>query len=236
MKDISLYRVSRALITDVVFQWKQGFYLIYILISFMYLLILSQLPPFILDYALPLVVFSDPSVLGIFFIGGMVLLEKEQGVLQSLLVTPLTIKEYIISKTLSLTTVALMAGLLITHISQHRPIDYLVLTIGILLTSVFFTLIGFIISTQANTINSFFLHMVPWTLVLIVPCIPFILNPEWSFLLLLPSVSGLNLIFSAMTEATLYKTLFMIIELIIANALLFKITCHIFQKKMVYGG
>jgi fluoroquinolone transport system permease protein len=42
----------------------------------MYLIILSFLPENIFSVALPLVVFSDPSVLGLFFIGGIILLEK----------------------------------------------------------------------------------------------------------------------------------------------------------------
>ncbi|HSR03547.1 MAG TPA: hypothetical protein VLM88_03070 [Proteiniclasticum sp.] len=81
---LSLKRIRSAVVADVVFQYKQGFYFIYLLISFVYLLILSQLPEAIAEIAITVIVFSDPSVLGLFFIGGILLLEKDQGVLQTL--------------------------------------------------------------------------------------------------------------------------------------------------------
>lgn len=236
MKDIDMKRVASAFITDMRFQWKQGFFIIYLIVSFFYLLILSQLPNFILDYALPIIVFSDPSVLGLFFIGGMVLLEKEQGVLQMLVVTPLTIKEYVLSKVLALTLVALMAGILITAVSAYNPVDYFTLVLGIILTSVFFTLLGFIISTKAKSLNAFFLHMMPWTALLMVPCVFYVIYPHLTALLIVPSVSGLNLVLGAIGGQPLSETIFSVSYLIVINYFLFQKSCSIFQKKMVYGG
>ena len=64
-------RLLNAIWSDIKFQIKQGFYLVYLIITIMYLIILSMLPENVLTIALPLVVFSDPSVLGLFFIGGI---------------------------------------------------------------------------------------------------------------------------------------------------------------------
>jgi fluoroquinolone transport system permease protein len=236
MRDIDIRRVGSAFVTDMRFQWKQGFFIIYLIVSFFYLLILSQLPHFILDYALPVIVFSDPSVLGLFFIGGMVLLEKEQGVLQMLVVTPLTIKEYVLSKVLALTLVALMAGILITAVSAYNPVDYLTLITGIILTSVYFTLLGFIISTKAKSLNAFFLHMMPWTALLMVPCVFYVIYPNLKLLLLVPSVAGLNLVFGAVHGLPLMETIFSASYIIVVNYFLFQKSCSVFQKKMVYGG
>jgi len=229
-------RIGSAFVTDMRFQWKQGFFIIYLIVSFFYLLILSQLPHFILDYALPVIVFSDPSVLGLFFIGGTVLLEKEQGVLHMLVVTPLTIKEYVLSKVLALTLVALMAGILITSISAYNPVDYLTLIIGIIMTSVFFTLLGFIISTKAKSLNAFFLHMIPWTIILMLPCVLYVVYPNLKLLLLVPSVAGLNLVFGAVQGLPLVETVISAFYMILVNYFLFQKSCSVFQKKMVYGG
>jgi len=76
-------RLRHAILADIRFQIKHGFYLVYVIITIMYLIILSFLPENILSVALPVVVFSDPSVLGLFFIGGIILLEKGQGALPS---------------------------------------------------------------------------------------------------------------------------------------------------------
>jgi fluoroquinolone transport system permease protein len=236
MRDIDVRRVGSAFVTDMRFQWKQGFFIIYLIVSFFYLLILSQLPHFIIDYALPIIVFSDPSVLGLFFIGGMVLLEKEQGVLQMLVVTPLTIKEYVLSKVLALTLVALMAGILITAVAAYNPVDYFTLIIGIILTSVFFTLLGFIISTKAKNLNAFFLHMMPWTALLMVPCVFYVIYPHLTALLIVPSVAGLNLVLGAIGGQPLLETILTSFYLVVVNYFLFQKSCSIFQKKMVYGG
>lgn len=235
MRGIKIKRIGRAVITDIKFQWKHGFFLIYGIVSFIYLIILSQLPHSVLDYALPIIVFSDPSILGLFFIGGMVLLEKEQGVLQLLAVTPLTIKEYIISKICSLMLIALMASLLITVMSTYKSVNYFVLILGIVFTSAFFTLVGIMISTKAKNVNAFFLYMLPWSVLLIVPCVFYILYPHLKILLLLPSVSGLSLVFGAIPiwKTTFIEIIFAFVYMTVINYFLFKIATSIFHKKMV---
>ena len=105
--------------------------------------------------------FSDPSVLGLFFVGGMLLLEKEQGILQSIVVTPLRPVEYVTGKILSLSLVALFAGFLITKLSITQSVHYGLLFIGILLTSCFFTQMGILVACRSKSINAFFLKMVP---------------------------------------------------------------------------
>src|SRR5690554_5975368 len=98
-------RLLHAVWADIRFQFKQGFYLVYVLITITYLIILSFLPEEILSVGLPLVIFSDPSVLGLFFIGGIIMLEKMQGILSVLVVSPLRTTEYILSKVISLALV-----------------------------------------------------------------------------------------------------------------------------------
>ncbi|MDO9680631.1 MAG: hypothetical protein Q7262_06400, partial [Bacteroidales bacterium] len=110
-------RFLSAIWSDIRFQIKQGFYLVYLIITIMYLIILSMLPENVLSIALPLVVFSDPSVLGLFFIGGIILLEKSQGVMMAIVVTPLKTEEYVLSKAISLAFVSVMAAIAITALS-----------------------------------------------------------------------------------------------------------------------
>lgn len=75
-----MVRIVNALKADILFQFKQGFYFIYIVISVFYLIILSQLSPEIIQLILPIILYIDPSILGLFFIGDILLLEKEQGI------------------------------------------------------------------------------------------------------------------------------------------------------------
>ena len=134
-------RLLHAVLADIRFQIKQGFYLVYVIITAMYLIIMSFLPDDILAVALPLVVFSDPSVLGLFFIGGIILMEKGQGVLMVLVVSPLRTSEYILSKVISLAIVSVLAAFAITYFSHYPTVNWWLLLLSTILTSGIFTLL-----------------------------------------------------------------------------------------------
>ena len=233
---LSLKRIRSAVVADVVFQYKQGFYFIYLLISFVYLLILSQLPEAIAEIAITVIVFSDPSVLGLFFIGGILLLEKDQGVLQTLSVTPLKTQEYLISKLISLGLISIMAVLLITLLSGGDDVNYVLLIAGVILTSAFFTLIGIIIATKSRHINAFFVRMVPWMIILMLPLALIILCPTEWFINIFPSISSFRLVYGAYRGISMAEVMFSAAILLICNLMLFKKAVSMFERHMIYGG
>jgi fluoroquinolone transport system permease protein len=232
----SLERIGLALKADILFQWKQGFYVIYIVLSFVYLVLLSQLPQAWHAYTLPYIIYSDPSVLGMFFIGGIVLLEKQQGILQSIVVTPLRTGEYIASKILSLALISLMATLLISLSIYRGDVNYLYLILGTLLTSIFFTLVGFLIATKCNSVNAFIFKMIPWMILLVIPCLSLIEFPyNWIFIVF-PSVACLRLVLGAYNQIPHLEAWLLIIYMIIINILMIKRVYKIFEERIVYGG
>lgn len=233
---LSLNRVRNAFIADSIFEFKQGFHTIYIVISFLYLLLLSQLSSEYIVYVLPLVIFSDPSVLGLFFIGGTLLLEKEQGVLSSILVTPLTSLEYILAKVMSLASISILAAFLISILTYSGTVYYQYLIVGTLLTSVFFTLIGIVIVTKSRSVNEFFVKMVPYIVFLLAPCFLLIRFSSITLLNVFPSVSLLRLIYFSYHNINHFEALIQIIYMIIVNLLLLKYTVVKFEERVVYGG
>lgn len=230
-------RQLNALKADVLFQFKHGFYYIYIILTIMYIVLLGLFNQNVVKVALPIIIYTDPSVLGMFFIGGMVMLEKEQGILSLLYITPLSVKEYIISKLLSLSIISVLASIAITLICFDGRANILILLIGIVLTSIFFTLMGFIISTRAKTVNEYMVKMVPWMLLLIIPCLSMIPNllPRFiNFVLsIIPSAAGLNLVMGAFSPIPLWKAALYILSLVVANTLLLKYTQRLFQNKVI---
>jgi fluoroquinolone transport system permease protein len=232
----SLSRIRNALLSDIVFQYKQGFYFIYLLISFVYLLILSQLPLEYANIALPVIVFSDPSVLGLFFIGGILLLEKEQGIIQTLSVTPLKTHEYMISKLISLCLISMMAVLLITFLSSASEVNYVLLLVGVIMTSVFFTLIGIMIATKSRHLNAFFVKMIPWMIVLVAPCALIVLFPDEWILSVFPSIASLRMVYGAYNGISNLEVFVSGGVMIVSNLLLFGKAKAMFEKHMIYGG
>lgn len=147
-------RFLNALRIDVKFQYKQGFYAIYAVITIFYMIALSWLPEDIKKIVVPIIIFSDPSVLGLFFVGSIVMLEKGQGILQSLVVTPMRIGEYMLAKIVSLTLLAVLAGVMIVVMTTIDPVNWFILIIGIVMTSTLFTLCGFLISVVVRRLTN----------------------------------------------------------------------------------
>ena len=229
-------RITNALKSDIRFQFNHGFYFIYILVTVCYIVILQKIPDSaIKDYLIPLIIYTDPAVLGFFFIGGIVMLEKQQGITDCLAVTPLDPKEYLISKTLSLSVVALFASLAIAVLSGSR-INMALLVIAILLSSAFFTLYGFLAAGGCRTVNQYFLRAVPLMLLAIFPCFTVIGFPySWLFRAL-PSVSGMVLMLAAGLNITFIEVLLSMAVMCVWIGLMFLTALRIYDTKILTGG
>ena len=109
-----------------------------------------------------MLLFFDPATIGLMFIGALVLFEKSENILQALVVTPMKVNDYILSKVFSLTILSIISasvfmGLL--SVFGDVEFDILYLALGIILSSVMLILIGFIIVSRMSSINEYLLGM-----------------------------------------------------------------------------
>lgn len=228
-------RLINALKADIKFQFKQGFYLVYVFITIGYLIVVQQLPSFLQKSAVPLIVFTDPALIGFFFIGGIIMLERVQGIFNYLLVTPLRTKEYMISKIISLSITAVFASIAITAGGYKENVNVLILIIAIFLISIFATLLGIIAAINCRTINAYFIKMIPYILFLVLPCIASMMNKEpWLFLF--PSVVAFELLKGAFNGITITKVILIISYLLFLNTSLLIVVEKLISKKRVNGG
>jgi len=227
-------RLLHAVWADIRFQFKQGFYLVYVLITVMYLIILSFLPEYILSVGLPLVVFSDPSVLGLFFIGGIIMLEKMQGILSVLVVSPLRTIEYILSKVISLAFVSVLAAFAITGFSHYGNVNWLLMFLSTVFTSGIFTLCGIMITAGCNTVNQYMIKTVPYMLLFVLPCFSLIGFPYSDLFTIIPSVAALRLMLGAYMGIPLYEAVGLIIYLVGMNYLFLRWAIRVFENKIIY--
>ncbi|MGF1586117.1 MAG: ABC transporter permease [Bacteroidales bacterium] len=200
----------------------------------MYLIIMSFLTDDILAVALPLVVFSDPSVLGLFFIGGIILMEKGQGVLMVLVVSPLRSWEYILSKVISLAIVSVLAAFAITLFSGYPTVNWWLLLVATILTSGIFTLLGIMINAGCNTVNQYMLKTIPYMLLFILPCFALLGFPYSEFFVIIPSVAALKLMLGAFHGISGYEAIALTVYLLGITFLLLKLAVRVFEKKIVY--
>ncbi|AZS15794.1 ABC transporter permease [Paenibacillus lutimineralis] len=187
-------RMAGAIAYDIKLQHRHGFYYAYLVISLFYIMLLRLLPASSREMADVLLTFTDPSMLGFFFIGGLVLLEKGHDIHNTLFVTPYKPEEYMMSKTLSLTLLSMISSYLI-HVSQFGfSTNPLLFMTGVFLTSVFFTLAGMGVAFRCRSLNGFFFLSTLVTFVFMLPIMDFlhiwstpiyyILPTQGSFLLL----------------------------------------------------
>ena len=171
---------------DVRYQIKYGFYFLYAFISGIYIVILHLVPASARPEVATLIILSDPAMLGFFFIGGIWLLEKGEGLHQYWSVLPVKPFWYITAKMTSLALISTLSGLLIARWSGLSNINYPCLGAVLLVGSSIFTLLGLTLATGARTVNHYLVVTIPAELGLLLPPLILLCGLDHSLLYFFP--------------------------------------------------
>ena len=160
-------RLGHLIRGDIHFQWKYGFYFIYFILTLLYVCAIAALPEHWKNNIAAIMIYSDPAAMGLFFMGAIVLLEKSQKVLNAMVVSPVKVSEYILSKTIALIVISSIIALILGFVSgsNHLP----GIAVGTALTSAIFTMLGIIAATRISNLNQFFIVIMPIEIVCFVP-------------------------------------------------------------------
>ncbi|WP_078553882.1 ABC transporter permease [Bacillus alkalicellulosilyticus] len=218
---------------DVKFQIRHGFYLVYAVITLMYIALLSFIPEKAKPMTTVIIVFSDPSALGYFFIGGIILLEKGQNIYDNLFVTPLQIRDYLLSKVVSLGLLSVLTASVI-HIAIFGLYHITFLFIlGVFLTSVFFTLIGIGVAVRCKSLNGFFLMSPFYALIFCVPIVGFVQLYDSPLYYLLPTQASLLLINSTFSPVGVGEMVLLLTSIVVWLGIAFLWAQHSFHTQVV---
>lgn len=154
---------------DIRYQAKYGFYLLYAIISIIYILVLLVCPVEYRKAVASVIILTDPAMLGAFFIGGIWLLEKGEGLHGFWSVSPLKPIEYVLSKAVSLALISTLAAVVITLAGVGAGASYLLLCISVFIGSMVFTLIGLLLASYARSVNNYMLIAAFPLVVLVAP-------------------------------------------------------------------
>ena len=124
-------RFASALFNDIRYQAKYGFYLLYAFISIIYTAVLLVIPQDYKGIVASIIILTDPSILGMFFIGGIWLLETEEGLHRFWEVSPLRSVEYTLSKAVSLAIISTASAIFVVFAGFRGARSYLLLSICI---------------------------------------------------------------------------------------------------------
>jgi fluoroquinolone transport system permease protein len=185
-------RIQTLLVGDFRFQWKYGFYFLYLVFTLLYIFLLQILPASWKEKASLIMVFSDPAAMGLFFMGAIILLEKSEQTMQSLAVSPIKAVEYVLAKLLSLAFLATMVGFCIalSAMKIERPLLFF---LGIFLGSCLFSALGLLVATKAKTLNQFIVFTIPFELIINLPAFAYLFGWKPNLVLLHPGVCVLEL-------------------------------------------
>ncbi len=172
-------RLRSLFLLDMRFQAKYGFYFLYAVLTIIYVIVLLAVPESWRENIAAILIFSDPASMGLFFMGAIVLLEKNQHTPCAFAVSPVRAEEYIAAKSGSLSVISLVVAAVLALTADMDRI-HIVLS-GTVISSVVFTLLAIIIATQITSLNQFILWTVPIEMICFVPAILhlFKITPLW---------------------------------------------------------
>lgn len=221
---------------DVKLQLKYGFYTVYAVLTAAFVIGLQAVGPALRTDAAVLLIVTDPTVLGFYFIAAMVLFEKQEGVLDTLVTSPLGDQGYLVSKAATLSLLAVIASTLVAVLGHGEPRGLVVLVPGVALSASLFVLIGFVAVARFDSVNEYFISAVGWGTLLFLPLVGYIglFESEWFYLL--PAQPVLLLVEGAFRPLPRWQLLYGFGYLIVGNAVAYLGARRAFRREIVRGG
>jgi fluoroquinolone transport system permease protein len=150
-------RLAASLWTQVVYQHRNGFYVASMITIAMFVALLAVLPE-TLDAATRRVLFAVFTVFAVqittfFFVGGVLLLERGEGVLSALAVSPLKTGEFVIARTVTLAALATLETAVIVSALARVEINAALFLAGAGSLSLLLAFAGVLFFARYGTLN-----------------------------------------------------------------------------------
>lgn len=193
-------RLATLLAHDARLQFRYGVYAAYAVVVLFYAAVFYLGGAIMPRWLLALVIATDPSVVGFFFLGGLMLLEKAEAARMALAMAPVTAGEYLIAKTATLTAVALVA-VVILGLLVPGGVDWPVYLIATVAASVQFVGLGALFALRFRTVTGYLIGSAGLMLPIILPGFAAFLDPMPVALSVLPFAATLRLFMVALGAA-----------------------------------
>jgi len=220
---------------EITLQWRQGFWLVYLVVSAIYVIVLFNIPMENRMMVSLIMILSDTTMLGVIFIGALVLLEKQQLVIHSLFVTPLKPSDYISAKTISLTLIAVTMSILVYLPVWQFSAYSILLLVTVAITAGTFAMLGLGLAANVDTVNAYFGVQMGISMLLLLPVVPYLLLDHHPAFLFLPYIASLDLMLGAMEPLPAWRMALDFLFLFLWAYLAFRFSLQRVTKHLVYG-
>lgn len=221
---------------DARLQFRYGFYAVYAVLTVAFVLGLRAIGPALRTDAAVLLVVTDPTVLGFYFVASIVLFEKGEGVLDALVVSPLGDRGYLVSKVVTLSLLAVVAATLVAVLGHGSTSGLAVLVVGVALSASLFVLVGFVAVARFDSVNAYFISAVGWGTVLFLPLFGYVGLVETRLFYALPVQPTLVLVEAGFRPVAAWQIAYGVGYLLVGNAVAYALARRAFRRHVVRGG
>tara|TARA_R110000868_G_scaffold10429_3_gene51197 strand:- start:7030 stop:7746 length:717 start_codon:yes stop_codon:yes gene_type:complete len=114
-------------------------------------------------------IFTDPALIGMAFVGAIVLMEKDTGVISAIGTTPSPSWVYVFSKAATLSFSGFLSGLAVAWVALGDQFDVGLMLLALTLSNIVAVLIGFAGVARAPSMNALMIYLLYGTVILFLP-------------------------------------------------------------------
>ncbi|CAJ36392.1 fluoroquinolone export ABC transporter permease subunit [Methanocella arvoryzae] len=226
-------RLVPTLLVDFRQQVRYGFIVASLFTMIVFIAMLSQFSQYGSPVFVPLFVFGNLMIGTFFFIGGMVLFEKGEGVLQALIVSPLRVEEYLGSKVLTLTALAFIENMAIVLAIFGTGYNVLLLAAGTILAAVIYVLLGFVMVSRFKSISEYLMPAAFVIVALMLPLVDYLQIFETPLVYLHPMQAPLLVMKAAFVPVESWQLAYGVLYSLIVIAVAFVLSKRAFDRHII---
>jgi len=162
---------------------------------------------------LPFIIMIDASMMAVLYVGAIMFFEKTESTISTMLVTPTTDDELIMSKVIANVIHMLFSSMLIIVVFffvKDIVVNWPIIILSIIISVAFHSLLGFVFSFHTKDFTSMLLGVMLYSFILVIPSGLYYLNvitgDFWKYALLItPSQAAIEMIAVGLGEAFSYR-------------------------------
>jgi len=183
---------------------------------------------------LTLLIYNDPAIIGLFFIGLSVIMEHNDNVLPALFVTPVSYHHYLISKIIALSVIGWACASGMTLAILGFDVQWLHFSAGVLFTCIIFSLLGLFVVSFTTEFLSFMLRSIPLMLLFSLPLFNYFGLTDMALFSIAPIQGPLDLTVFSFSSTTEINSVFVAyLSSIIWIPLLYFMVYKVFVKRII---
>jgi fluoroquinolone transport system permease protein len=226
-------RLASTVLLDFRQQVRYGFVIAAAFSVIVMIAMLSQLDHQGSQLFLPLFILMNLLIGTFYFIAGMVLFEKGEGVLHGLVVTPLRVEEYLGSKVFTLTALAIVENLVIATVIFGTGYNVPLMVAGTILVAIIYVLLGFVVVSRYGSISEYLMPSMLFVIAFMLPLFDYLKIFETPLMYLHPMQAPLLILKAAVVPVETWQLAYGVAYSLLVILVAFVLSKRAFYKHIV---